>query len=95
MVVFDHNIHKLLVEIGKSLKPRGMLNVQLRMTERGPVPFELNCRCSGTTAIRAHFGYNEPEMLIRHYVLGENIKTPEIKYGKAYRYWNETYKENT
>jgi len=95
MVVFDHNIHKLLVEIGKSLKPRRMLNVQLRMTERGPVPFELNCRCSGTTAIRAHFGYNEPEMLIRHYVLGENIKTPEIKYGKAYRYWNETYKENT
>lgn len=93
MVVFDHNIHKLLVEIGKSLKPRGMLNVQLRMTERGPVPFELNCRCSGTTAIRAHFGYNEPEMLIRHYVLGENMKTPKIQMGRVFRYWNEAYEE--
>ena len=92
-VRFDSGIHKLLVNIGKSLKPRGMLNVQLRMTERGPVPFELNCRCSGTTAIRAHFGYNEPELLIRSYVLGEQLKTPKIKWGKAYRYWNETYQE--
>ena len=93
MVAFDRQIHKLLVKIGKTFKPRGMLNVQLRVTERGPVPFELNCRCSGTTAIRAHFGYNEPEMLIRNYVLGEDLKTPEIKQGKAFRYWNETYRE--
>lgn len=91
-VCFDRSIHNLLVKIGIALKSRGMLNVQLRMTERGPVPFELNCRCSGTTAIRAHFGYNEPEMLIRNYVLGENLKTPRIKQGKAFRYWNETYR---
>jgi len=25
--------------------------------------------------------------------LGENIKTPKIKQGKAFRYWNETYRE--
>jgi len=93
MVTFDHHVHKLLVKIGKTFKPRGMLNVQLRVTERGPVPFELNCRCSGTTAIRAHFGYNEPEMLIQHYVLGEDLKTPKIQNGKAFRYWNETYCE--
>jgi carbamoyl-phosphate synthase large subunit len=94
-VCFERSIHNLIVRIGKAVKPRGVLNIQLRYTKgSGPVPFELNCRCSGTTAIRAHFGYNEPEMLIRHYVLGETIKTPEIKYGKAYRYWNETYREN-
>ena len=90
-VCFDRDIHKLLVRIGKSFKPRGVLNVQLRMTERGPIPFELNCRCSGTTAIRAHFGYNEPELLIRNYVFGEQLRTPKIKQGKAFRYWNETY----
>jgi len=96
-VVFEPEIHKLLVRIGKAFLPRGMLNVQLRMEEqgRGPVPFEINCRCSGTTAIRAHFGYNEPEMLIRHYVLGQRLETPKVKKGMAYRYWNETYKEVT
>ena len=90
-VCFERSIHQLIVKIGKAVKPRGVLNIQLRDTERGPVPFELNCRCSGTTAIRAHFGYNEPEMLIRHYVLGESLKTPKITQGKAFRYWNETY----
>ena len=92
-VCFERSIHQLIVKIGKAVKPRGVLNIQLRDTKSGPVPFELNCRCSGTTAIRAHFGYNEPELLIRSYVLGEQLKTPKIKYGKAYRYWNETYKE--
>ena len=91
-VCFERSIHQLIVKIGRAVKPRGVLNIQLRDTKSGPVPFELNCRCSGTTAIRAHFGYNEPEMLIRDYVLGEDLKTPEIKQGKAFRYWNETYK---
>ena len=90
-VCFDRGIHNLIVKIGKAVKPRGMLNIQLRGTPRGPIPFELNCRCSGTTAIRAHFGYNEPEMLIRHYVLGEDLKTPKVTLGRAFRYWNETY----
>ena len=45
-------IESLLVDIGAALRPRGPLNVQLRMTERGPVPFELNIRCSGTAAMQ-------------------------------------------
>lgn len=84
-------IQEMLLAIGSALKPRGVLNVQLRMTERGPVPFELNNRCSGTTSIRAYFGYNEPEMLLRHYVLGEELSVPEVRTGYAIRYWNEMF----
>jgi carbamoyl-phosphate synthase large subunit len=84
-------LQPFLVNIGKRLRPRGPLNVQLRMTERGPVPFELNIRCSGTTAIRAHYGYNEPEMMIRHFVLGEKVAQPERRRGIALRYWNEVF----
>lgn len=84
-------IEELLVSIGKALRPRGPINVQLRLTERGPVPFEINIRCSGTSAIRAYFGYNEPEMLIRHYLLGESLKTPVLRSGYAFRYWNEIF----
>ncbi len=90
-VNFWPEIDELLVRIGTALRPRGPLNVQLRMTERGPVPFELNVRCSGTTAIRAHFGYNEPEMWLRHYVLGEELVVPKIQTGYAFRYWNEVF----
>lgn len=92
-VNFWPEIHDLLVTIGTTLRPRGPLNVQLRLTERGPVPFELNIRCSGTTAIRAYFGYNEPEMLLRHYVLGEPLTRPQPRIGYAFRYWNEIFLE--
>ena len=33
--------------------------------------FEINPRFSGTTSLRAMVGYNEPDVLIRHHVLGE------------------------
>jgi carbamoyl-phosphate synthase large subunit len=84
-------IHELLQAIGSGLRPLGVMNVQLRLTPRGPVPFEINIRCSGTSAIRAYYGFNEPEMLLRHYVLGETLKTPEVKTGYVMRYWNEVF----
>lgn len=84
-------LEPFLQNIGKKLKPQGPLNVQLRMTDRGPVPFELNIRCSGTTAIRAYYGYNEPEMWIRNYVFGESVSQPERRKGIALRYWNEVF----
>ena len=92
-VNFWPEIHALLLDLGRALRPRGPINVQLRLTERGPVPFELNIRCSGTAAIRAHFGYNEPEMLLRHYVLGERLTPPQPRTGYAFRYWNEVFLE--
>jgi carbamoyl-phosphate synthase large subunit len=88
---FWPEIHELLWAIGEAIRPRGMLNVQLRSTPRGPVPFELNIRCSGTSAIRAYYGFNEPEMVIRHYLLGEEIEPPEVRTGYVIRYWNEMF----
>ncbi|MEE3258763.1 MAG: ATP-grasp domain-containing protein [Candidatus Latescibacterota bacterium] len=84
-------IDRLLRSMAEVLCPRGPLNVQLRLTERGPVPFECNIRCSGTSAIRAHFGFNEPEMLLRHYLLDEDLKEPPVRTGYVLRYWDEVF----
>lgn len=92
-VKYHPEIHKLLIRIGRCLRPRGPLNVQLRLTPRGPVPFEINMRCSGSSAIRAFFGYNEPEMLLRHFILGEDIAPPQPRHGFVFRYWNEVFLE--
>jgi len=86
-------IRELLLAVGSAVHPRGPLNVQLRMTKQGPVPFELNVRCSGTSGIRAYFGYNEPEMLLRHYLLGEALVPPTPRTGMVLRYWNEVFLE--
>jgi carbamoyl-phosphate synthase large subunit len=78
--------------IAAALGPLGPCNVQLRMHRGSPVPFEINPRFSGTTALRARMGFNEVDAALRHFVLGEPV--PMLKdpgSGLALRYWNELY----
>lgn len=81
----------LLKAIGEKLAITGPLNIQLILTEKGPVPFEFNARFSGTTAVRAHYGFNEPEMAVRHYLFGENNISYQIRNGLAFRYSEEVF----
>lgn len=75
-----------------ALQPRGPCNIQLRLHRGQPVCFELNVRFSGTTPIRARFGFNDVEAALRHYVLNEPMTDlPVITSGCALRYWNEVY----
>jgi carbamoyl-phosphate synthase large subunit len=83
----------LLLQIGSKLPIMGSLNVQLMVGPDGPVPFEFNCRFSGTTAVRAHFGFNEPEMSLRSYLLNEPLDPPRIRSGVALRYLEEVFLE--
>ncbi len=77
--------------IAKALRPSGPCNIQLRMTERGPVAFEINPRFSGGVSMRAHFGYNEVEMSIRDLLLDEPVPAPKLGSGLALRFWEEQY----
>jgi carbamoyl-phosphate synthase large subunit len=80
------------VRIVEALKPLGPCNVQLRMHEGRATCFEINVRFSGTTSLRARFGFNDVEAALRHYVLGEEtVVLPRVTEGVALRYWNEVY----
>jgi carbamoyl-phosphate synthase large subunit len=87
-------LNSALLAIGHAMDFVGSLNIQLMLTAQGPVPFELNARFSGTTAVRAHFGFNEPAMALRSYFYGEAIAQPEIKCGIALRYHEEVFIED-
>jgi carbamoyl-phosphate synthase large subunit len=86
-------LHPLLLSVGRNLDVMGSLNIQLMMGGAGPVPFEFNARFSGTTAVRAHYGFNEPDMALRNYFLGEKAEPPEIRHGLALRYLEEVFVE--
>lgn len=60
-------------KIAESLGSRGPLNIQCRFVEGKVRVFEINPRFSGTTSIRALMGFNEPDILIRKHLLGEDI----------------------
>jgi|WetSurMetagenome_2_1015567.scaffolds.fasta_scaffold83491_3 carbamoyl-phosphate synthase large subunit len=66
-------------------------NVQLKLKNDIPYVFEINPRLSSTTFIRAHFGFNEPEMIILDIInKGKNLSFNKRK-GKFSRYWEEIF----
>ncbi len=68
------------------LKPEGPMNIQLRTEAGVPYLLEINSRISSSCSIRTLMGYNEPEMCVRYYLMGEKIlPAPRIP-GRAIRY---------
>jgi carbamoyl-phosphate synthase large subunit len=82
-------------EVATRLGCRGPVNMQCRLVDRNVHIFEINPRFSGTTSLRAMVGYNEPDILIRKHLLGENVK-PRFSYreGIIVRGLQETLMEN-
>jgi carbamoyl-phosphate synthase large subunit len=60
-------------KIAEKLCSQGPINIQCRFVDGNLYPFEMNPRFSGTTHIRALMGFNEPDLLIRHHLLGEPL----------------------
>ena len=84
-------LHDYLCQVARSIEFEGSLNIQLIVGKEGPRTIELNCRFSGTTAVRAHFGFNEPAMSVRDLLLGESPPIPEIGEGVVFRYVEEVF----
>lgn len=90
-ICHDEDIYNECRRICDDFKPRGPLNIQMRKHDGKPVCFELNVRFSGTTPIRAKWGYNDVEAMIREYLFDEKVKLQPQTEGKAYRYYNEAF----
>jgi len=87
-------LYPLMEQVAACLPSMGSLNVQLRDGPKGPIPFEWNARFSGTTPIRAHFGFNEPGFALRSYFLGQTVTPPVIGKGLTLRYMEEVFVDN-
>lgn len=68
--------------IAAALGAAGPLNIQCRLVGDQVYVFEINPRFSGTTSLRALVGYNEPDVLVRRHLLGEDIP-PRFAYGRG------------
>ncbi|MBQ6505531.1 MAG: ATP-grasp domain-containing protein [Flexilinea sp.] len=82
-------------EIAAQIGCRSAINIQLRFVGGKCYVFEINPRYSGTSSFRAMVGYNEPDIMIRKYLLGETIE-PHFAYKEGYimRGLDETFIAN-
>jgi carbamoyl-phosphate synthase large subunit len=87
-VVRDEEIESHVSAVAKALRPFGACNFQLRLRAGEPVIFEINPRCSGTTAARAVAGFNEP-LMIANYLLRGHPPEYSISPLTIMRYWAE------
>ena len=94
--ITEHNLNypkklvRIIEKISEKIENIGSFNIQLIKTKKNYIPFEFNSRFSGTTSVRAHFGFNEPEMFIKD-LFKEKLKVNNLKIteGKVVRYIEE------
>lgn len=87
-VVADDTVEAEVRKAMNAVQPFGACNVQLRVRDGRPYVFELNARCSGTTAARALSGFNEPRMIADRLCHGI-APGYEIVEQTILRYWRE------
>jgi carbamoyl-phosphate synthase large subunit len=90
-IVFNNDLEHFVKEVIQKTNLIGVNNLQFRLTEDGPKVLEINPRFSGTTGIRANFGFNEAEMWINELVKGVKPSIPIIKNGFVLRFMEEQY----
>ena len=88
----NEKLKKEILKIGNKLKIIGSVNFQLKKHKNKFYIFEINPRFSGTTYVRALFGFNEPELFVKNYFLQQKIKNTNYKTGSAYRYFEDIVK---
>lgn len=90
-IVDNNAIKKECEKICHAFKAKGPLNIQLRLHNGIPTCFELNVRFSGTTPLRANWGFNDVEAFVNEYLFDKEVILSPQKDGLAYRYYNEAY----
>lgn len=83
-------LNETVRRMAEALRPHGPANFQFRLDGDVAKVFEINGRFSGTTPLRMRAGFNEVEMVLRHLVLGESVRQPDVVPMTILRHWTET-----
>jgi carbamoyl-phosphate synthase large subunit len=97
-VVFDYDqqINSILKKIIDKFEIRGSVNLQSIVTsDMQIIPFEVNCRISGTNSIRANFGFHDVRYTIQEYLYNLEPEKPTIIKGSAQRILMDIIYPNT
>lgn len=84
------DVIKVSEDVTSFLRPQGPVNVQLRVENGVPIPFEINTRFSSTECVRARYGFNSVEASISNFLYNQSVEL-EYTEGMFMRYWHECY----
>lgn len=82
---YNEEVEQLINKMIHYYPFQGSINIQAKVTDKGIIPFELNCRLSGTNSVRSHFGFRDVEYTVDEYLLGKIPRPVKIIPGTALR----------
>jgi len=82
------------LKVAEAMSSYYSINVQFKIIGGRPYTYEVNPRLSSTTSVRAHFGFNEPDMIIHELQGRLGAYTVTKRCGRFTRYWQEHYLED-
>ena len=83
-IISDAKLKEYCLSIAKALKSTYSINIQFKMMAGQPYCYEINPRLSSTTSVRAHFGFNEPDMIIRDMIGINPLREQQSEIGRAH-----------
>ncbi len=83
-VIHDERIKSLLVSLAQELDLVGSINVQLRLSPKGPTVFEINPRFSSTVRFRDLMGFQDVEWSIQDMLDQPLSNYSEVPQGKKF-----------
>ena len=82
----DKELEQYIRTLISKIEIRGACNLQSIVTADGTiVPFEVNCRISGTNSIRSQFGFKDVSYTVDEYLYNKQPEKPVITTGSAVR----------
>lgn len=83
---YDDQLVDMAAKIKENFEMLGPFNIQARIDPHEKViPFEINCRYSGTNSIRHQLGFNDVEYGVREHVFDEHVEDFSVQEGCATR----------
>jgi carbamoyl-phosphate synthase large subunit len=95
-IVENPAIGRYITDVGSALIKEGLdfghINIQLILTESGPVLFEINGRLSSTEASKAHYGFNSCAAFVTNIVKQQPYTGWQTAHtGRFLRFYEEIY----
>ncbi|MBU0604982.1 MAG: ATP-grasp domain-containing protein [Candidatus Omnitrophica bacterium] len=90
-LVNDKKLERLACDVARALSLTGSINIQLRKTAAGYVPFEINPRFSSTVYLRHFFGFQDVKWWIDMEEGHKVTFNPKYKKGVAVRTIGEVF----
>jgi carbamoyl-phosphate synthase large subunit len=82
---YDEELGQVIKKMIEAFPFRGSCNIQSKVTEKGIIPFEINCRISGTNSVRSQFGFKDVHYTLEEYLFNKEPSKVTISNGCALR----------